>query len=78
MLVIVGSFFLGALTLQEFAIALLIGILVGSYSSIFVASSLVAMMKSREEANVAVARKVEARGLDRRGQRGWWRPTMWL
>jgi preprotein translocase subunit SecF len=62
-MLIVGSFFLGALTLQEFAIALLIGIVVGSYSSIFVASALVAAMKSREEANLAVLRKVEARGL---------------
>lgn len=62
-MLVVGSVFLGALTLQEFAIALLIGILVGSYSSIFVASSIVAFMKSREEMHVAVARKVEARGL---------------
>jgi preprotein translocase subunit SecF len=62
-MLVIGSFFLGALTLQEFAIALLIGILVGSYSSIFVASSLVAIMKGREEAHVAVSRKVESRGL---------------
>lgn len=68
-MLIVGSFFLGALTLQEFAIALLIGILVGSYSSIFVASSLVAKMKSREEANMAVLRKVESRGLVAEGTR---------
>ena len=62
-MLVVGSFFLGALTLQEFAIALLIGILVGSYSSIFVASSVVAAMKSREEGHASVARKMEARGL---------------
>jgi len=68
-MLIVGSFFLGALTLQEFAIALLIGIVVGSYSSIFVASALVAAMKSREEANLAVLRKVEARGLVGEGTR---------
>lgn len=68
-MLIIGSFFLGALTLQEFAIALLIGILVGSYSSIFVASALVAFMKGREEANVAVARKVESRGLTDEGTR---------
>lgn len=68
-MLIVGSFFLGALTLQEFAIALLIGIVVGSYSSIFVASSLVAIMKSREEANLAVLRKIEARGLAGKGTR---------
>ncbi|MEM7142901.1 MAG: protein translocase subunit SecF [Actinomycetota bacterium] len=68
-MLIVGSVFLGALTLQEFAIALLIGILVGSYSSIFVASAVVAFMKSREEANLAVQKKVKARGLDGGGTR---------
>ena len=61
-MLVVGSFFLGALTLQEFAIALLIGIVVGSYSSIFVASSLVAFMKEREEIHAAVAHKVKVRG----------------
>jgi preprotein translocase subunit SecF len=68
-MLLIGSLFLGALTLQEFAIALLIGILVGSYSSIFVASSLVAIMKEREEINVAVRRKVDARGLGDGGTR---------
>ena len=47
-MLLIGSVFLGALTLQEFAIALLIGILVGTYSSIFVAASVVAYMKERE------------------------------
>ena len=47
-LLVVGSLFLGATSLQEFAIALLIGILVGSYSSLFVAMPLVAWTKSRE------------------------------
>lgn len=68
-MLIVGSFFLGALTLQEFAIALLIGIVVGSYSSIFVASSLVAFMKEREASHLAVARKIESRGLEGEGTR---------
>ncbi len=63
-MLVVGSFFLGALTLQEFALALLIGILVGSYSSIFVASTLVAWMKEREEQNSALARKVRLRSGD--------------
>lgn len=67
-MLVIGSWVLGAITLQEFAIALLIGILVGTYSSIFVAASLVAYMKEREEANVAVARKVAARAAT--GQRG--------
>lgn len=63
-MLVIGSFFLGALTLQEFAIALLIGIFVGSYSSIFVASAVVAKMKSREAQYVAIERKIEARGHD--------------
>jgi preprotein translocase subunit SecF len=60
-MLLIGSVFLGALTLQEFAIALLIGILVGTYSSIFVAASVVAYMKEREAENRAVVDKVRAR-----------------
>jgi preprotein translocase subunit SecF len=60
-MLLIGSVFLGALTLQEFAIALLIGIFVGTYSSIFVAASVVAYMKEREAENRAVADKVRAR-----------------
>jgi len=63
-MLVIGSFFLGALTLQEFAIALLIGILVGTYSSIFVASAIVAYMKEREAEHRAVADKVRSRGAD--------------
>jgi len=68
-MLVIGSFFLGALTLQEFAIALLIGIVVGTYSSIFVASSLVAYMKEREAEHAAVARKVASRSGDEVGTR---------
>ena len=60
-MLLIGSVFLGALTLQEFAIALLIGILVGTYSSIFVAASVVAYIKEREAENRAVADKIRAR-----------------
>ncbi|NDH88262.1 MAG: protein translocase subunit SecF [Actinobacteria bacterium] len=60
-MLLIGSVFLGALTLQEFAIALLIGILVGTYSSVFVAASVVAYMKEREAENRAVADKIRAR-----------------
>ncbi|MEO0491805.1 MAG: protein translocase subunit SecF [Actinomycetota bacterium] len=60
-MLLIGSVFLGALTLQEFAIALLIGILVGTYSSIFVAAALVAYMKEREAENRAVADKIRSR-----------------
>jgi preprotein translocase subunit SecF len=47
-LLILGSGILGASTLREFALALLVGLITGSYSSIFVASPLVAMFKERE------------------------------
>jgi len=49
---IIGRFVLGAVTLQEFAIALLVGLLVGTYSSLFVAAPLVAWLKEREPANI--------------------------
>ncbi|MBI4884063.1 MAG: protein translocase subunit SecF [Actinobacteria bacterium] len=47
-LLVLGSGILGATTLREFALALLVGLLTGSYSSIFVAAPLVAMAKERE------------------------------
>lgn len=47
-LLVLGSFILGATTLQEFALALMIGLLAGAYSSIFIASPLLAVLKERE------------------------------
>lgn len=47
-ILIVGSWILGAIALQDFALALLIGLLTGSYSSIFVATPVLAMLKERE------------------------------
>jgi preprotein translocase subunit SecF len=47
-LLVLGAGILGATTLREFALALLVGLITGSYSSIFVASPLVAMAKERE------------------------------
>jgi preprotein translocase subunit SecF len=47
-LLILGSGILGAITLREFALALLVGLITGSYSSIFIASPLLAMFKQRE------------------------------
>lgn len=44
----VGSFILGAPTLRDFALALFVGIAAGTYSSIFVASPLLAVWKERE------------------------------
>ena len=61
-MLVIGSFVLGAITLQEFAIALVVGILVGTYSSLFVAASLVAWMKEREPVYVEAAQRVRMRG----------------
>jgi len=47
-LLLVGFLALGAETLKEFALALFVGIAIGTYSSIFVAAPLLARWKSRE------------------------------
>ena len=47
-LLIVGSLIMGATALEEFALALAVGLAVGSYSSIFVAAPLLAAWKDRE------------------------------
>jgi preprotein translocase subunit SecF len=47
-LLFVGSFALGADTLREFALALFIGISLGTYSSIFVAAPILARLKETE------------------------------
>ena len=45
-LLLIGSGLLGAVTLREFALALLVGMIAGVYSSIFVASPLLAALKA--------------------------------
>jgi preprotein translocase subunit SecF len=47
-LLVVGSGILGAVTLRDFALALFVGLLVGAYSSIFVATPILAWLKERE------------------------------
>jgi preprotein translocase subunit SecF len=61
-LLVIGSFVLGATSLEEFATALFIGLLSGAYSSIFVASPLLALLKEREARWIAVRRRIETRG----------------
>jgi len=64
-LLIVGSWILGATTLEEFAIALLIGLFSGAYSSIFLASPLLALLKEREPRYRDIRDRIAARGGDR-------------
>lgn len=47
-LLILGSEVMGAVTLREFSLALLVGLITGSYSSIFIATPLLAIWKERE------------------------------
>jgi len=47
-LLVVGRFGLGAVGLQDFAFALFVGLITGAYSSIFVATPIVAWLKERE------------------------------
>ena len=63
-LLIVGSWIMGASTLEEFAVALLIGLFSGAYSSIFIASPLLAVLKEREPRYRDIKRRIEARGGD--------------
>jgi len=47
-LLIVGTYVFGGLVLRDFALALFVGLLTGAYSSIFVATPLLAWLKERE------------------------------
>ncbi|MBF6555388.1 MAG: protein translocase subunit SecF [Acidimicrobiales bacterium] len=59
---IVGSFILGATSLQDFGLALVIGLTSGAYSSIFIASPLLAFMKEREPRYTTIRQRLETRG----------------
>ena len=63
-LLFVGSFAFGAHTLREFALALFIGIAIGTYSSIFVAAPLLAMWKEREDEWVTARKRAARRRSD--------------
>lgn len=58
----VGSFLLGATTLQDFGLALAVGLLASAYSSIFIASPLLAVLKEREPRYAAIRQRLAARG----------------
>ena len=59
---VVGSFVLGATTLEEFGLALFLGLVSGAYSSIFIATPLLAMLKEREPQYRELRRQIEERG----------------
>jgi preprotein translocase subunit SecF len=61
-ILVIGAGVLGATTLKDFGLALLIGLLTGAYSSIFVASPILAMLKEREPRYAAVRQRLTAKG----------------
>jgi preprotein translocase subunit SecF len=58
----VGAGLLGAGTLKDLSLALFIGLATGAYSSIFIATPLLAAMREREPAMQALAKRINARG----------------
>ena len=60
-ILVVGIVKLGAGTLNDLALALFVGMLVGTYSSIFIATPILAQIKERQDDMVALRKRVESR-----------------
>ena len=58
----VGAILLGAGTLKDLSLALFIGLATGTYSSIFIATPILATLREREPAMQALAKRVAQRG----------------
>ena len=59
-LLFVGTYLLGGLVLRDFALALFVGLTVGAYSSIFVATPVLAWLKEREPRYRALRARAES------------------
>ena len=62
-LLVVGAGIMGAVTLEEFSIALLVGLLVGAYSSLFVAAPVLVWLKERQPKNRAIRERLASQGV---------------
>jgi preprotein translocase subunit SecF len=60
-ILLVGAYVLGATTLEDFGLALFIGLMTGAYSSIFIASPLLAILKEREPRYAAIRQRLATR-----------------
>ncbi|MHB1853771.1 MAG: protein translocase subunit SecF [Acidimicrobiales bacterium] len=58
---VIGAYLLGAASLQDFGLALFVGLLSGAYSSIFIASPLLAVLKEREPRYSAIRNRLASR-----------------
>ena len=63
-LLVVGAGIMGAVTLEEFSIALLVGMVVGAYSSIGVAAPVLVWLKEKEPKNRTIRERLAAQGVD--------------
>ncbi len=63
-MLVVGSILLDQTTLGDFSLALLIGLLLGTYSSLFVAAPLTVWLKEREPRWREIRSRMQARGQD--------------
>jgi len=61
-ILVIGAGIMGATTLNDFGLALLVGLLTGAYSSIFIASPILAILKEREPRYAAVRQRLTAKG----------------
>jgi len=59
----VGAGLLGAGTLKDLSLALFIGLAVGTYSSVFIAPPVLAQLREKEPAMIALAKRVNGRGV---------------
>ncbi|MGP0029417.1 MAG: protein translocase subunit SecF [Acidimicrobiales bacterium] len=62
----IGAQIFGATTLQDYGLALFVGLVSGAYSSIFIAAPVLCMLKERESRWIAIARR-NAKRSDRGG-----------
>jgi len=63
-LLVVGAGIMGAVTLEEFSIALTVGLVVGAYSSIGVAAPVLVWLKEREPKNRTISERLASQGID--------------
>ncbi len=59
-ILVVGAWILGATALDDFGLALFVGLTTGAYSSIFIASPLLAVLKEREPRYAEIRRRLAA------------------
>ncbi len=59
---VIGAELLGATTLLTYGLALFVGLMSGAYSSIFIASPILAGMKEREPRYTAIRQRIESKG----------------